>query len=182
MIQEILDKLRMGYFILYKNDGSLFGKAIETRQILAGFAPLSACFTHIEVSGGEEYAVNISPPLSKLVKITEAHKGRYAQVVHYKNASYEQALRYKVAYFSATLCNRGYDIGGILAFLFKWIKQNNRLYFCSEGAAWALQKVYPEALGITPDKVMPAHFLNQDLFEKVWEGVIDDNLPVKEIL
>lgn len=164
---------RMGYFILYKHTGDLFGRAIEKRQQLAGIAPDLACFSHIEVSGGEEYAINISPPVSKLVKITEAHKDRYIKIVRYKNAVYEQKGRYKVAYFSATLCNKAYDFGGILAFVFKWFTQNNRLWFCSEGAAWALQKEYPGAFGgKKPNEIMPAYFLGNE-FETIWEGIIE---------
>jgi hypothetical protein len=162
---------RMGYFILYRNKGDLFGKAIEKRQVVAGFFPLEARYTHIEVSGGGEYSVNISPPISKLIKIVEHHKGRYIRIVRFKNEDYEARGRYKVAYFSATLCNKGYDIGGILAFVFKWIKQNNRLFFCSEGAAWALCKEYSEAFGgLMPDKIMPAAFLEPIQFETIWEG------------
>ncbi len=172
MNQDILDKFRMGYIILYRNDKSWFGNLVEAKQLKAGFSPENAQYIHCEISGGEKHAINISPPISKLVDITQAHKGRYARLVRYKGYN-EDGKRYKVAYFSATLCNRGYDFGGILAFLFKWIKQNNRLYFCSEGCAWALQMVYPDILSILPDKVMPANFLNSVLFEKVWEGVID---------
>ena len=171
-----LDIPRMGYFILYKHNGDMFGKAIESRQILAGIAPENACFTHIEVSGGGEYSVNISPPISKLIKITEHHKGRYIRIVRYKGYN-EDGKRYKVAYFSAAVCaNKPYDVGGILnfiSFLAKWFKQNNRLYFCSEGCATVLQMVYPQALGILPDKVMPAHFLNSNEFEICWEGAIE---------
>ena len=173
MTQDILDKFRMGYFILYKTDNSLFSKGIVSKQLLAGFNEESAQFTHVEISGGEYHAVNISPPLSKLVKINEAHKGRFVRVVRYKNEEYEKALRYKVAYFSATLCNKGYDIKGILAFLWKWVKQDNRLYFCSEGALWALKMVFPDALGVKPEECMPAHFTFIDRFETVWEGTID---------
>ena len=169
-----LSLFRMGYFILYKTDNSLFSGAIVNRQIAAGFNAVDAQYTHIEVSGGSEYAINISPPISKLVKITEAHKGRYVSLVRFKNVSYETGKRYKVAYFSATLCNRGYDIPGVLAFIFKWIRQKNRLWFCSEGAAWALSMVFPWAFGdLTPDKIMPAHFLDKDKFEVVWEGIIE---------
>lgn len=173
MIQEVLDKFRMGYFILYRNIGGIFGDNIVKKQLLAGFSPEDAQYTHIEVSGGEIHSVDISPPISKLVKITEAHKGEYARVVRFKNEEYERALRYKVAYFSASLCNKGYDIPGVLAFLFKWIKQNNRLYFCSEGCAYSLRMVFPVALGkLENSQIMPAHFLNLDEFEQVWEGVI----------
>ena len=168
------DLFRMGYFILYKNDGSLFGNAIVKRQLAAGFSPEEAQYTHIEVSGGEIHAVNISPPISKLIVITEAHKGRQACVVRFKNEEYEQCLRYKVAYFSATLSNKGYDIPGIFAFLFKWIKQNNRLYFCSEGATWALRMVFPNVFGnLATDKVMPANFTIPLWFETILEGVIE---------
>lgn len=167
-----LDEFKMGYFILYRNDKSFFSKGIIARQLAAGFSPEDAQYTHIEVSGGERHSINISPPTSRLIDITEHHKGRYVQLLRFKNEEYEKALRYKVAYFSASLCNKGYDIGGILAFLFKWVKQNNRLYFCSEGAAWALQMVFKDALGKTPDKCMPADFLTPLYFEKVWEGEI----------
>lgn len=169
-----LDKFKMGYFILYRNDGSMFAKAISIRQQAAGFAPQDACFTHIEVSGGEIHAINISPPFSKLVDITNVHKGRSFRLVRYKNQDYEDRLRYKVAYFSATLCNKPYDFSGILAFAFKWFSHNNRLYFCSEGASFALQRVFPKAFGgISPDKLMPAHFTDSKQFETVLEGVIE---------
>jgi len=166
-----LDKFKMGYFILYLNTGDLFGNAIVKRQLAAGFPLDHIAYTHIEVSGGEKYSVNISPPISKLVDITQAHKGRYTRLVKYKGYD-EGGKRYKVAYFSASLCNKGYDILGIFAFIFRWIKQNNRLYFCSEGALWALQMVFPEVLGIKPENCMPARFLG-DEFEIVWEGVIE---------
>ena len=166
-----LDIFKMGYIILYRNDKSLFGNLIVKRQLLAGFSPEDAQFTHCEISGGSEFSINISPPISKLVKINEVHKGRYVRLVRYKGYN-EDGKRYKVAYFSATLCNKGYDIPGILAFLFKWIKHNNRLYFCSEGGLWALQMVFPGILGIKPEECMPAHFLGVE-FELVWEGVIE---------
>jgi len=174
MTQEILGKFKQGYILLYRNDNSLFGNAIVAKQQQAGFCIDASLFIHSEISGGEIHAVNIVPPLSKLVDITKAHKGRTVRVVRYRNASYESGKRYKVAYFSASLCNKGYDVGGILAFLFRWIKQSNRLVFCSEGVAWALQMVFPGALGgIAPDKVMPAHFTDKSEFETVWEGVIE---------
>jgi len=171
-----LDIFKMGYIILYKNDKSLFGNLIVKKQLLAGFNPEDAQYIHCEISGGEIYSINIAPPLSKLVKINEAHRGRYACLMRYKGYN-EDGKRYKVAYFSAALCaNKPYDVGGVLAFisfLAKWFRQNNRLYFCSEGCATALQMVYPQALGMTPDKIMPANFLNPDDFELIWSGIID---------
>ena len=173
MDKNILDKFKMGYVILYRNDKSWFGNLIEAKQRKAGFSPEAAQCIHCEISGGSEYSINISPPISKLVDITQAHKGRYAYLFRFKNEEYEKALRYKVAYFSATLCNKGYDFPGVLAFLFKWIKQNNRLYFCSEGGLWAMQMGCKEnILGINPDRCMPAHFFNET-FGLVWEGKIE---------
>ena len=166
-----LDLFRIGYFILYKGGNDLFSKLIVKKQITAGFSPEDAQFTHVEVSGGGKHSVNISPPISKLVDITKRHKNRYICIVRYKNKDYERKGRYKVAYFSATLCNKGYDFMGILSFLFKWIKHSNRLYFCSEGCAWALEMEYPGALAWSSSKVMPAHFMGEE-FELVWEGVI----------
>ena len=173
MTQEIWDKFKMGYFILYKNSGGLFGDAIVRKQLASGFNKEDAQYTHVEVSGGENHSVDIAPPTSKLVNIEEAHKGEYAKLVRYKDKNYEDRLRYKVAYFSATLCNRGYDFQGILSFLFRWVHQNNRMYFCSEGAAWALTKVFPGVMGKEPDKCMPADFFNSYLFEIMWEGKIE---------
>ena len=171
MNQATADKFRMGYFIAYKNTGGIFGNGIVAKQIAAGFSTEDAQFTHIEVSGGENHSVNISPPISKLIDITKQHKGRYVRLVRYKGYN-DDGKRYKVAYFSASLCNKGYDIPGILSFLFKWIKHNNRLYFCSEGVLWALQMCFPGILGIKPEECMPARFLGAE-FEIVWEGAIE---------
>ena len=168
-----LSLFKMGYIILYKNDKSIFGNLIVNKQLAAGFNPRDSEVTHVEISGGEKHSINISPPLSKLVDISQVHKERYIYLLRYKNEEYEKALRYKVAYFSATLCNKGYDIPGILSFLFKRIKQSRRLWFCSEGALWALQMGCKEnILGIDPDRCMPAHFFG-DEFEVVWEGKIE---------
>jgi len=168
-----LSILKMGYFIVYKNAGGFFSDEIVKRQLRTGFSEEDSQYTHVEVSGGEVHSINISPPLSKLVDITKIHKGRYIKVMKYKNEEYENCKRYKVAYFSAALCNKGYDIPGVLAFLFKWIKHNNRLFFCSEGCAWALQKCFYKAFhGESPQYIMPADFLDTKEFELVWEGEI----------
>ena len=167
-----LDLFKMGYIIIYKSGAGKFGRAIVEAQLAAEFSPDEAGYTHSEVSGGGKHSVNIAPPLSKLVDITKKHKGRYIKLLRYKNDDYEKKGRYKVAYFSATLANLGYDIRGVLKFMFKWVGNDNRLFFCSEGVAYSLQKVYPSALGKKPAKVMPAHFAKSKEFETVWEGVI----------
>ena len=168
-----LSILKMGYFILYKSGDGWFGNQIVKKQLAVGFSPEDAQYTHVEVSGGEKHSINISPPRSKLIDITKVHKGRHIKVVRFKNEEYENGKRYKVAYFSAALCNKGYDIPGILSFLFKWVKHNNRLYFCSEGAAWALQMCFYLAFnGESPQYIMPADFFDAREFEVVWEGDI----------
>jgi len=165
-----LDIPRMGYFLAYRSNDSWINKRIVNQQIAVGFKPEEACVTHIEVSGGGPDSINISPPISKHINITKKHKGRYVYILRYPNGHYEMKGRYKVAYFSATLNNTGYDIWGLLSFIFKWIKHSNRLVFCSEGALWSLQKQYPEAFGIRPEKCMPADFMKE--CKIVWQGVI----------
>lgn len=173
MDKDILDLFRMGYVLAYEKSG-LFGNLIEKRQLLAGFTPDQARFCHVEISGGGVHSVYIRPPMSKLVAITEAHNGQVVRVLRYKNEDYECKGRYKVGYFSATLCNKPYDVKGILAFVFKWIKQSKGLAFCSEGCLSALRMEYPEIMPrIVPDKCFPAHFVASDEFETVWEGKIE---------
>lgn len=170
-----LDNFKMGYIILYKNDGSKFGRLIEKRQLREGYILEHAVYTHSEVSGGGRHSINIAPPRSRLIDIIKVHKGRYARIMRYKNEEYEKKGRYKVAYFSASLCNKGYDIRGVLSFIIKWIKQNNRLFFCSEGVAWSLQMEFPKALrGADPSSIPPAAFCNPNEFETVWEGKIKE--------
>jgi len=167
-----LDVPRMGYFLVYKSEGSFFSNQIVKKQLRSGFTPKQARVSHVEVSGGGQNSINTSPPRSKLIDITKAHKGRYVYIMKYRDEAYDIHGRYKVAYFSATLNNVGYDILGALRFVFKWIKQNNRLFFCSEGALWSLQRQYANALNIEPKDTMPAHFMNEKYFKCVWSGII----------
>ncbi len=168
------DDFKMGYILAYKTDNSLFSKAIVARQKRAGFNKVASQIVHVEISGGNIHSINIAPPFSRLVEIDKKHDGRYVYLLRYKNKDYEEKGRYKVAYFSAALCaNKGYDIPGVLSFLYKWIDQNNRLFFCSEGVLMALQKVYPKVMDyLKPEECMPADFMNKNYFEIVWKGFI----------
>ena len=169
-----LDLFRMGYILAYKNTGDFFGRQVVKKQLKEGFSEKASQISHVEVSGGGRHSIAIAPPVSKLVDITKKHQGRYVYLLRYKNKDYEKRGRYKVAYFSATLCNRGYDIPGVLSFIYRWIGQSNRLWFCSEGVTWALQMVYPEVFGFDePCNILPAHFLSDDSFEAIWEGIIE---------
>jgi len=166
--------LKMGDVILYKNDGSKFGNLIQKKQLKEGFILDHAQWTHSEISGGGKHSINISPPISKLVDITKTHKKRHIRVVRYNNEEFKNGKRYKVAYFSASLCNRGYDFLGITSFLSKWVKQNNRLFFCSEGCADSFQKVFPKIWKAkTPSEIYPADFNPMNDFETVFEGIIE---------
>ena len=168
-----LDIPKMGYVIIYKSGDGKFGQLIVKEQLKRGFDKEHAEFTHVEVSGGGRHSINIAPPKSKLVDITKVHKGRYIKILRYKNDDYEDKGRYKVAYFSASLCNTGYDIRGVMRFAIKWLGHSNRLWFCSEGVTHSLQMVYPEAMGKKPEQVMPAHFSRSKQFETVFEGIIE---------
>jgi uncharacterized protein YycO len=164
---------RMGYFILFKNDGNWISNIIEKRQFAAGFNVDQACWTHVGTSGGGQWLVDIKPPRGVISDITKEHKGKYIRIVRFKNNDYETKGRYKVAFFAASKCNLPYDWKGVLAFIIKWFRQLKDFYFCSELAAWALLKEYPRTFGdLTPDKIMPAHFADESKFSTVWEGLI----------
>lgn len=174
-----LSKFKSGYIILYKNAGGIFGNGIVKKQRLAGFSEENAQYCHAEIVGailekrGIAYSINVAPPISKRIEILKKHKGRYIRVMRWKNDDYEKQGRYDVSYLSATICNTGYDVRNILGFIFKWLRHKNRLWFCSEGCCWALQLVYPNALGgMKKEACMPAHFTNQAEFETVFEGYI----------
>ena len=168
-----LDIPRMGYVLAYKSDGGFFSRQIVKMQLKEGFSKENAQISHIEISGGGPDSILIAPPKAQRIKITEKHAGRYVYILRFKNEDYEKRGRYKVAYFSATLCNTGYDIPGILHFACKWIKHSNRLWFCSEGALWSFRRQYSKIMKyLKPHECMPAHSLSSDQFETVWCGQI----------
>lgn len=181
-----LDIVKQGHFILVKHDKGLFGDLINKKQLAAGFTKEHSLMTHVEVSGGGPWSVRIAPPLTTAIDITKTYAGREIIITKYKADDYNKK-RYKVAWWSATLCNLPYDKGGVaqfssavqwlkkkFGFLFRWLRNSNRLYFCSEGALSALQKVYPKAVGIRPEDCMPAQFLVPKSFEIIWRGKLPD--------
>jgi len=166
-----LDIFKMGYFILYRNEGGFFGNAIEKTQ-KQKFDAEYAKYTHIEVSGGGPWSVAVIPPKTKIVDITKKHKGRYVKVVAFKAEDYK-IKRYKVAFWASSNCNLAYDWFGVARFKFNLLFHFLKKFFCSENTAWALYKEYPNALGIKPEDCMPAHFCNPNYFETIWEGKIE---------
>jgi len=161
---------KMGYFILYRNEGGFFGNAIEKEQLKKGFSEEDAKYTHVEVSGGGQWSVRVAPPSTKIADITQIYKSRNIRIYRYRNSLYEASKRYKVAFWAASGCNLRYDWLGVIRFKIKLIWSVKSRFFCSENSAWALQKEFPEALGKKPEDCMPADFTNLGYFEKVWEG------------
>ena len=169
-----LDKFKMGYIILFKTDKDFFSNLIEKEQLKQGFSKEDACFTHVEICGGGQYSVSVIAPKTKVVDIRKRHKGRTIRLIRYKNKTYEEKGRYKVAFWAASMCNLKYDFLGVLAFRVRWlIKQSVRLFFCSELGLFALQKEFKKALNrMLPEKCYPANFSSSTEFETVWEGII----------
>ncbi len=169
-----LNRTKMGYFILYQNNGGWTGNGIEDKQIDSGFSRDKAKYVHVDVSCGGQYAVRVNPPRTQLIDVTKTYpKGRKFCVVRYKNDLYQKKRRYKVAVWAASHCNLRYDFFGVIKFRLPWLFHRKSLYFCSENTLWALQKEHPEALkGLKPHECMPAHFLDKKHFEVVYEDTI----------
>ena len=174
MTEFSLDYFKMGYIILYKRTPGFIGNQIYREQVRRGFDKEDAEYVHVEISGAGKYAVRINPPKAMIINLLNYYKGRYVRVYTYIEYDlYKDKTKEAVAYFSATMCNRKYDIKGVLRFIFPFIKQNTKKPFCSEGCAWAIQKVFPKALHFKkPHNCMPADFTDPDQFTKVWEGQI----------
>jgi hypothetical protein len=168
-----LDIARMGYTILYKNDKSFFGKMIEKTQIKRGVPAEFACYTHVEISGGGQWAVNVAPPKIRISDVSKVHKGRIARICRYKGIDYEDRKRYKIAFWAASMSNLDYDIPGVLRFILPIIAQFPSSFFCSEGWLWAHRREYPEIFkGVIPANCMPGHIAASRDMETVWEGLI----------
>ena len=169
-----LDKFRMGYFILWKNQGGFVGNGIEIHQKGCGFSAEESKWVHIDVSGGGQWAVRVNPPATKVVDIIKTYPERHFKVVRFKDDEYEARLRYKVAFWAASNCNKKYDFMGILKMKIPFLWHRKDLFFCSENSLWSLQKEVPNATGKKPYNCMPADFLNPNYFEVVYEGIIPE--------
>ena len=167
---------KTGYLALYMSNESFFNNQIVKRQLKAGFAYKDAVYTHVETIGikhdGIRYSINVNFPKTKKIDMFKHHKGRYVKILRFKNEHYEKWGRSKVSWWAASKCNKKYDVFGVLAFVFKWMKQNNRLWFCSESSADDIKTFYPRCFPMPADKVMPADFSASNQFEVVAEGII----------
>lgn len=173
-----IDLLRIGYVIAVKYDRKkhfdLVSDWIFQRQLWQGFNSDDACFTHVAISSGENYLVNVSPPKAKLVKFLDEFKGEYVKILKCSGMDFERLIRYKVGcVYNAIASNLGYDWLGVLSFVFPFIKQIKGKPFCSEACSQAFKVFYPDIfMGLPPSKIMPANFLDKDSFDIVWEGEI----------
>lgn len=166
-----LDKLKMGHFILWMNEGTFVGNTIRDAQLKKGFSKHDSEFVHIDVSGGGPFSVRVNPPKTKVVDIRKTYPGRRFMVVRYNEATYEAKLRYKVAFWASSNCNLGYDFWGIVRFKIPFLWHKKYQYFCSENSLWALQKACPFAIPeLKPEDCMPADFMNPRDFTPVYGG------------
>lgn len=171
-----LNKFKMGYFILWMNEGGFVGNMIEKAQLDKGFSEEHSRLVHVDVSGGGPFSVRVNPPRTKAVDIRKTYPGRRFIVVRYKSELYEKKSRYKVAFWAASNCNLKYDFWGIIKFKIPFIRHRLETFFCSENCLWSLQKELPGAFGgMEPHKCMPAHFMNPEFFEVVHGGRIKEN-------
>lgn len=161
---------KMGYFILVRGDNSFFSRMIKKEQLNRGFTPEQAQYTHVGVSGGGPWIVDVKPPKTKVNNLGETYYNRYIRIVKLKYADYEAHKRFKIAFWAATLCNLRYDWLGVLKFKLSFIWSDAGRYFCSENACHAISQEYP-GFPVNAERCMPANFTDEKLFTTVWEGV-----------
>ena len=177
-----LDIPRIGYFIVYEGNNSWFSRQIKRVQKDQGLKEWN--YTHIEISGGGQWTVGAIMPKAKLIDILKKYKGRKVRIVKYKE--YEgNDKRYKVGWFTATLCNLPYGWWTAVWYLLRekfakltpWTTKRSPV--CSVLCAWGLTRVFKDAFEDYRE-ILPAHFLNEEKFEVVWEGIIDDPDEIDE--
>jgi len=172
-----LDDLKMGYFLVFKGGDSLISRVIKKEQREVGIEDDDAEFTHVEISGGGPWSIGALWPRSKIINIQKSYRGRFTKVVRYREYG-DDNKRYKVSFFGASRCNLPYGwFSGLWFVLNDWFKNllpwaSAKRPFCSLLCAYALKKVYP---GSFEDyrTVLPGHFLDDEKFEVVWEGVVE---------
>jgi hypothetical protein len=173
------DVPKMGYIACYLNreKPDIFGRGIEKEQLKRGLSPLASRYSHVEILGGGYNSVRVAPPTTQILDdFPKFYKGRYVCIRKFRNSqAYDERLRYKIAFWSATKCNLGYDWFGIAHFLLgKLCTGSKNKMFCSENTLWAFRKEIPFALKNVdkPGDCMPGHFIDSDEFETVWEGTL----------
>jgi|GEM_PF-1188871 len=193
--------LKSGYIVAVKRLGkSFFHNQIEKIQSKKGYSREASKYVHIAVIGKNQYIVDVSPPKTKIVSLFEKYPDRYIKILKYKGYEEDEGdiKGHNVAFWAASTCNISYDWIGVIAFKFSWLgkifrKLQEKWLFCSECAIWALQKEFPAIgaifdfvspliqkskkkffgdINISPEKCMPAYFLDNEDFSIIWEGEV----------
>lgn len=163
---------RMGNIIVFKGDNSWICRQIKKSQKKLGFTDEDSSYSHVAVSGGGPYIVDVAMPRTKVIDMRKKYKGRYIKVLEYTADDYA-IKRYKIAFWSSSLNNLGYDFLGVLKFRIGFIFHKANKFFCSENVAWSIQKEYPKLFhGLASHKIMPADFLSFE-FRTIWEGILE---------
>lgn len=174
MIKFSLNIPKIGYIMVVKRaDQDFFGSKIEKIQLLNGYKPKDACYTHAEILSGGPDSVRIMPPRAKLIDIQKFYKGRYVKIMSLDAEGFEYKYRYKIAVLYNTLCNKKYDKWGILSFILSFIPQDPRKPFCSEGVVESIRMVYDWFLvDMDASRVFPATLSAHPSLITRWEGRI----------
>ena len=171
-----LDTFKMGMFIIHKGENSFFNRQIMKEQIKENFAYWKTQYTHVGCSIGGPYSLDAVYPMSGVFDIRKSFKGKYIMLVRVKGYSTE--VYKKFAVWSATKCNLKYGWFSLIYFKMEKIFKNRNILanishpFCSFKEGWAIQRELIGFWNKPVENLMPADFLNEDLFEYVWEGVI----------
>ena len=184
-MEDLLNKFKIGYILVYKSKGGFFSDQIEKAQSKEGFPEEDSKYTHVELSLGGPYSVGALIPKVKIVDdIRDEHKGRYVKLVRPKISDYGRK-RKNIAIHSLKRVNKVYGFTGVTWFLLKKIVKRNIFSaigdFCAELVGYSLWKEYIESKKKTYEEVLPklynqlypADFLNSDYFETVWEGYLE---------
>lgn len=160
----LIELLQPGDIILYQGDDSMCSRVIQKYQLWK-FDVEHAQYTHVSVGGRGGVIVDVAPPRVKIDNIFEKYVGRYVKVLRYRE--YQGDMKQgEVAFWSASNCNKNYDVWGIAAFKFPILYKlpiiKNRieyLNFCSDNGLWSIRQVFPDAMSsLDPNRCMPAHF------------------------
>lgn len=179
-----LSNFKTGYFILYKNPGTVFRNLIEKYQLKEGFSKEDSKYTHVEISLGQNHAINARIPKIILTEICSFHKGKYVKIVRHKNRHFHRK-RKDVAIECAKKLNTYYGLGVVWFVIKDAVKRNIFSAFgdfCSELCGYGIVKAYEredkgyrDLLPKKYNELYPADFLNENFFEVVWEGYIPEN-------
>ena len=71
-----LDRFKAGHILVYQTQGGFVQKQIQKTQADMGLPLEHTIYTHVEVSTGGPFAINVSPPRVREMDIRDAHAGQ----------------------------------------------------------------------------------------------------------